>query len=383
MRSKEFDNLFRNEINGLEGLPPQVSWSKENGWEKLAAKLGDAEHKQIMAPVWPGKKITGSWLYSAAATLSLVAISIIGINHFIRKQGVDAQISVLQAIDASDLELKSHAVPKLPLLEKDLSYDKAINNDLAFQDQTAPSLVITNDQIIDHLYTSGFAKSSLNSNDAHTLFNLPLEVNDNLNTNLIPGLPGNFDFTTNQPKQEIKEVYFGNKGITRLPHKWAFVVDASIEANMSNFNIGLEGSLVYQFNGKKRNKNQSVAIGINSEYQLIHNPNIGNRNDEVDINRQNEVNSGLATYVTASYSRNIAKSNKKPFHLGLKAGYLIHDNTQNFDENSLSLELMIGSSETSKFKVAPVVYLTNGERKVIPGIKLGMTLGKYEKDVNI
>ena len=126
-----------------------------------------------------------------------------------------------------------------------------------------------------------------------------------------------------------------------------------------------------------------MGIGLDSRYQFFTMAENDSPQDNLNTIDRNEVNNGFNTFVTASYSRNLSGKDKKPFWLGMKAGYLLQDNTNNFDDSTLMLEMIVGGNDSSKFKVSPQVYLTDNLKRVMPGIKLGMTLGKFDREASI
>ncbi len=385
MTSEELDNLFRNEVNGLEGLPPQVNWKKERGWQKLNAQLEHKAHNRGIIPFLKLSKNASSWTYGVAATLALTLLSIVGVNHWVIQQNGSIAMVPYDVNETSSQEIREQQTPEIPLIEKGLNYQKNINpKDL--NHSIASTLIADEEHLMEEIFMANFA--SFNTND-YNKTNVQKDGNVFLNT--IPGLEANIYLNPNTTNFAIPNHGFLGPIIKQeeTPKNLSFMLNGSLAANTSNFNLGIEGDLVFQFKGKKNEVEQNIALGIRNEFQYVHNPKYGVSDSgldgqiNADFNGKKKSGVGMATFVTASYSRNIAKPNKKPFYLGLKAGYSIVNESKSFDDNALSLELIIGGNETSKFKVSPVVYLTDDMKNVVPGIKLGMSLGKYEKDISI
>ncbi len=381
MTSEELDNLFRKEVNDLKGLPPQVSWRKEQGWQKLNAQLNPTEDKRGVVPLWQFSKHS-SWVYSIAATLSLTILSIVGINHWASQENFSlANLSGFDQESSHPL-VKQDTPPQLPLMEKALHYEKMQNHNDANLSSIQP-IVMQDQGLLDQLYFGNYTTSE-NSKKQNRYALANFDGNDNLLVNAIRGIHGGTNVQSFQPKYESLSFYnYGPIPMNKKTKEWSFVVDGFIGANTMNFNGGVEVNLVRQFKGKKHNVDQSFAVGIRNEFHFVHDDRYNKSEFQMDNPSKKQNNLGGATFITASYARNVAKPSKKPFYLGVKAGYSVVHAGNSLEDNALSLELILGGNENSKFKVAPVVYLTDDMKNVVPGIKLGMALGKNDKDINI
>lgn len=390
MRSEEFDELFRDEINGLEGLPQNVSWSKEAGWKKLNAQLTGLEGKKAMIPFWPAKKIlTSYWGYAAAAIVTLMLVSVYSVKSYwavIEEQpGMDAVATTSdhEQTDASSSQ-KDHGI-----LEKSISFNENLNEMSADEIKNGINPFLITDPTLKNqlLIYNSFTQPHVKTNpDLFPAF-FSRTPDFQLNAKTMMPLPANNWIKPGfEPQPMPVAVNNHSAGLTAMDAvknaPLALVIRGNLAAVDQSFNFGVEGNILFKLpdvNGK----NNAIGVGLDSRYQFYtaaeNNKALDNLNGADDSNIRN----GFNTFVTASYSRNLSKKEKKPFWVGMKVGYLVHDNTNNFDDKTLMLEMIVGGNDSSKFKVSPQMYLTDNLKRVMPGIKLGMTLGKFEKDVSM
>ena len=391
MRSEEFDELFRNEINGLEGLPPNVSWSKEAGWKKLNAQLTDMAGKKTIIPFWPAKNIlTSYWGYAAAAIITLMLVSVYSIKSYwavIEEQpGMDA-VAI-----TTDLEQTNANSPQRDhgILEKSISINENLNETSADEIKNGINPFLITDPTLKNqllIYNSFIQQRGKTNPDLFPTF-FSRTPDFQLDAKAIMPLPANDWIKTGFEPQPMPDT--GNNRRERLTamdaiknSPLALVIRGNLAAVDQSFNFGVEGNVLFELPDVNGKNNNAIGVGLDSRYQFY----TAAENDKVLDNLNgaddNNIRNGFNTFVTASYSRNLSKKEKKPFWVGMKVGYLVHDNTNNFDDKTLMLEMIVGGNDSSKFKVSPQMYLTDNLKRVMPGIKLGMTLGKFEKDVSI
>ncbi len=389
MRSENFDDLFRQEINGLEGLPPGVFWSKEEGWGKLNAQLTKTAGKKRMLSFWPANKMLGSYLaYTAAAAVAVILVSTYLVGGYLTRHVGQADIVAANGeadVTKTDISASEH---QQPILEKNILFHpnlEEIADDKAKNE--ANPVLIADPVLLGQLlmYNSTVSKNSINQPWINTTpinsFNFssfpgitPLSASDNPTVPALRPLlfPGN-----GYHKESITNTDAAKKSAMAL------VFRGNLGAVKQNVNIGVEGSVLFKLpgvNGKGRNV---LGIGADTRYQFYAGEDAGRDPNDAGIPDIDNVKRGFNTFVTASYSHNLSKKAEKPFWVGMKVGYLVQDNSNSFEDKTLMLEMIVGGNDTSKFKVSPQVYLTDDFKKVMPGIKLGMTLGKYEKEVAI
>jgi hypothetical protein len=172
-------------------------------------------------------------------------------------------------------------------------------------------------------------------------------------------------------RASIKDVFMLEQIVTPIP-KNQLILDIQGNGGLigDNFNAGLEIDLLFQ-----KNNNHAFGIGAKSSYVFASN----GFEEKTASNKKSE--GGIATFITASYHKNISKNEQKPLWLAIKGGYLAQNNTAVFNDNTVSVEVSVNVND--KIKITPQIYLTNNLTKAMPGIKVGMTLGKFHKDISI
>ena len=395
MKSKEFDELFRKEVNGLEGLPPNVSWSKESGWEKLNEQLSSPTRTKTILPLWPVENLLGSyWLYAAAAAITLMVVSVYSVKNYwtvIEEQPAATTMAVV----TDDERSAPHRGQKDPS-----NLEKSILSSAKPDEMSAEKI---KEGVNPFFITDPDLKSQL------LVYHNLIQSADDKNQHIIPAL-----FTPDhdyQPSGELWPLLLsrgwakpavepsqreipanGNK--VPFPERDAVlkvqknkpvtvILGGNLTAVDRSFNLGLEGGVLFKFSEVNRKRDYMIGIGVDTRYQFYAVAENDRSRDHLNVADKDEVNNGFNTFVTASYSRNLSGKDKKPFWVGMKAGYLLHDNTNNFDDSTLMLEMIVGGNDSSKFKISPQVYLTDNLKRVMPGIKLGMTLGKFDRESSI
>ena len=66
MKTEEWEDLFREQVNGLDSAPPQTGWNGARSWNKL--------EKQLASPVKPAGRRIAWWTYAAAVALLVPAL---------------------------------------------------------------------------------------------------------------------------------------------------------------------------------------------------------------------------------------------------------------------------------------------------------------------
>jgi hypothetical protein len=64
MKTDAWEDLFREQVNGLDSPPPQTGWNGARSWDKL--------EKQLTSPAKPAGRRLAWWTYAAAAIVLLV-----------------------------------------------------------------------------------------------------------------------------------------------------------------------------------------------------------------------------------------------------------------------------------------------------------------------
>ena len=395
MKSEEFDELFRKEINGLEGLPPQVSWSKESGWEKLNTQLSNPARKKGIVPFWPAKKVLGSyWMYAAAAVITLMVVAVYSVKNYwavIENQPAAEAVAIVKDADKpnSDSAQKGGGALEKSILFngnlKEMSADNIKNGINPF--------LITDPGLKSQLLIYNNSLSQGNKPGQHTFPVFYASAAD-LQPNTSAVLPLLFRRWANAELQPqampvIAKDYQHNltrtdavKGSDKKS-PMTLIIGGNLAAVDKSFNFGIESSVLFKLQDSKGKHSHMLGIGMDTRYQFHSRAESNQPLDNLNAADNDKIRNGFNTFVTASYSHNLSKKDKKAFWLGMKVGYLVQDNTNNFDDSTLMLEMIVGGNDSSKFKISPQVYLTDNLKRVMPGIKLGMTLGKFDKDVSI
>ena len=388
MKSEEFDELFRKEVNGLEGLPQNVSWSKESGWKKLNNQLGDPAGKKAIVPFWPAKNILGSyWLYAAAAVITLMLVSVYSVKSY---RAVIEHQPPSDALAQAKEDRQPAAVPdnpNRPALEKSIFFSEKLKELNAAKIKNGDNpLLISDPGLKSQLLIYNNLIYPAQKNNQPLLPSLLAQLPDFQPSGAVlplvlkgwtaPGieLPDEPAAASEIPLGLAPSVTLAE---THTNTPLTVVIGGHATAVDQNFNVGLEGSVMFKLADIKGKREQMIGVGMDTRYQFHSLAENDQPTDNLNVADNDEISNGFSTFVTASYSRNLSGKDKKPFWIGMKTGYLIHDNTNSFDDTTFMLEMIVGGNDSSKFKLSPQVYLTDNLKKVMPGIKLGMTLGKY------
>ena len=395
MRSEELDELFRNEINGLDGLPQNVSWSKEAGWKKLNAQLIDPEGRKGIFPLWPAKKVIASyWIYASAAIITLMLVSVYTMKSYWIVPGKQSETGALATVHDTGQANPDHRQKSQAILEKSIltsenlskmGVDKSKNDVTPFliTDPHLKSQLLTYNNSM-HQGRAGNPRllptflARISDHQPNTQMLLPLPVNGLAQPGFAPPVAS---VTRNGFQGNLTDIDATKGTGKNIP--LAFILGGNLAAVDRGLNFGMEGGVMLKLPGLKGKHDNMIGIGMDTRYQFYSPSESDHSLDDLGGAEKSEIKNGFNTFVTASYSRNLSKKEKKPFWVGMKVGYLVQDNTNSFDDTTLMLEMIVGGNDSSKFKVSPQIYLTNNLKKVMPGIKLGMALGKFEKDVSI
>src|SRR3954463_12731339 len=76
MKTEDWEEAFREKVNGLDSSPPQTQWNHARSWGKLEKRLAQESE--------PDKKRI-AWWYFAAAAMVLLTPAFITIYHFNRQ----------------------------------------------------------------------------------------------------------------------------------------------------------------------------------------------------------------------------------------------------------------------------------------------------------
>ncbi|MDN5213815.1 hypothetical protein QQ020_17205 [Fulvivirgaceae bacterium BMA12] len=389
MRSENFDDLFRQEISGLEGLPPGVSWSKQDGWDKLNAQLTNTGGKKKMLAFWPADKMLGSYLtYATAAAVAVILASTYLVGSYLTRHVGQAEVvAVSGEADATQTDISAGGQQQ-PILEKSILFHQNLGEvaDDKTKNEVSPVLIadpVLLGQLL--MYNGTVQKNSINQ----PWFNTTQinALNFRPYANITPPSVGDKSEVPAFRPLVFPDIRHDKESITHIGAAkntpMALVFNGTLGAVKQNINIGVEGSILFKLPGVNGKSENVLGVGVDTRYQFYAGENAGRGPNDASIPDVDNVKNGFSTFATASYSRNLSKKAEKPFWMGMKVGYLVQDNSNSFEDKTLMLEMIVGGNDTSKFKVSPQVYLTDDFKKVMPGIKLGMTLGKYEKEVAI
>ncbi len=371
------DNRFRQEINGLDGLPPQVSWSKDKGWEKLNRQLEERKFSTKVLPMWllAGKKIGGWKAIAAVIALALCSHIVIQNHQTIIDKDFVTDLATIQNEDTQSPE--DH---KIKNISESLLISSLPLNELAYKDEKG-SPTILNDGIVRQLFGDLMfdEKNKLGSDES----NSNLQYISSVPSLLLPSNPARATIFS-EPSQlifpSLKKVKMNTTAI-KNNDSWSLQFTPGLSATTQNLTFGLDADVRLAMGSKSGKAKQQLTIGLSSQYHAVsfNENDIGESMNKAEKNMAN----GVASFITAGYSHNISKNLEKPFWVGIKAGYMIQNNTTTFDDKTIMLEMIVGESDSGKIKVSPQIYLTDNMKKVIPGLKIAMSLNACEKDVAI
>jgi len=373
MNYDQIDKLFRDEIDSLDSIPPQVSWDRDKSWEKLNAKLHET-HPQRKVIALFGTSLS-QWTYGTAAAVAILIASTIILMNKQQNHQISQSISD-NARNEDDAHLVNQLAGSNPVPEQTL----VIDDKLASRWNMA-AVVKENPMLVQNL---AFFNPYAGNN--------PLLMNADRNM-LIEGFkPVNQKAGLNNPDIQwpAKDLANDNYQVESVPPAnyaryfkknpdFTFQVNAHSGLVKDNLNVGLEVAWQFKLRNKSNKVNQMVGFGLDNQYQFLS---IGNdKGDEKQFQEKDHRHQhGINTFATLSYARNFSKNEQKPVWLGIKAGYLVQNTSATFDDKTLLLEMIVGDSENKKFTIAPQVFLTEDFKKVIPGIKLGMNLNTHQED---
>ncbi len=333
-----FENFIKDNIDSLEGLPSNVSWSKESGWDKLNAKQSKTAGLAMLGFFAANKQVT-SWYYAVAASLTIAVASYFVVQHTVA-DGIKTQGQTISFVEPVTPSMSEKGVS---IMEKVLSYPPIINVTTSSSKSIFKQNLVTS-KAENSLLQQGVIKSI---NASHQRAENLTSLNRIKDAFTIAGI------VTPMPKHQLILDVQGNGGLIG-----------------DNFNAGLEIDLLFQ-----QKNNHAFGIGAKSSYLFT------SSGFEEKTPSTKKSDAGIATFITASYHKNISTNKKESLWLAVKGGYLAQNNTTVFDENTVSVEVSVNVND--KIKIAPQIYLTNNLTKAMPGIKVGMTLGKFQKDISI
>ena len=335
MINNNFENFIKDNIDSLEGLPSNVGWSKESGWDKLNAKQSKSASFGVLGFFTANKQAT-PWYYAVAASLTMAVATYFVVQDFSGMERTSQQGTLI----SETLSPVASDKAGFSIIEKTLSYppiltvlEESSENKLK-QDFVAATATYTRQESIPVISVAPFvdeAKFGLKNWDI-------------------------FSANTKKKPSPTRQLIFdvqGNLGLVS-----------------NNFNTGLEVDLLLQSKNK-----HAFGVGVKSNY-VFTSKNVTENNLSHD-----NVKSGIATFVTAGYHKNISRNEKKPLWIAVKGGYLVQNNTTVFNDKTLLVEVNVNVND--KIKIAPQIYLTNNLQKAMPGIKVGVILGKSQKDISI
>lgn len=331
-----FENFIKDNIDSLEGLPSNVGWSKASGWDKLNAKQSKSAGLGVLGFLTANKQAT-PWYYAVAASLTVAVASYFVVQDFVT-DGIEMNnqtISFVEPVSPAMSEKQG-----LSVVEKVLSYPRILN-------VTTKS----NEGIFEQNFATSKSENTTQQQEAIQLITSP--------------------YLMDQNQASIKDAFMLEQIVTPI-QKNQLIFDIQGNGGLigDNFNAGLEIDLLFQ-----KNNNHAFGIGAKSSYVFASN----GFEEKTASNKKSE--GGIATFITASYHKNISKNEQKPLWLAIKGGYLAQNNTAVFNDNTISVEVSVNVND--KIKITPQIYLTNNLTKAMPGIKVGMTLGKFQKDISI
>ncbi len=331
-----FENFIKDNIDSLEGLPSNVSWSKASGWEKLNAKQSKTAGLGVLGFFAANKQAT-PWYYAVAASLTIAVASYFVVQHTVT-DGIEMNGQTISFVEPVSPPVMSEK-QGLSVVEKVLSYPAILN-----------VTTTSNKSIFKQNFATSKSENLLHQQDIIASTNSPYLMAEN--------------------QANIKDAFMAEEKVTPTP-KHQLILDVQGNGGLiaDNFNAGLEIDLLFQKN------NNAFGIGAKSIYVFAS----SGFGETRASNKKSE--GGIATFITASYHKNISKNEQKPLWLAIKGGYLTKNNTAVFNDNTVSVEVSVNVND--KIKITPQIYLTNNLTKAMPGIKVGMTLGKFQKDISI
>ncbi len=333
-----FENFVKDNIDSLEGLPSNVSWSKESGWDKLNAKQSKLAGLGALGFFAANKQAT-PWYYAVAASLTIAVASYFVVQNF-ATDAIETSVKTISFVEPVAPGMSEMAVS---IMEKVFSYPNILN-------ESATST----ESIFEQKFSTSKLGNAGQQPEAIQLLNSPYLMAENYT-----GL------------NSIKDAHTVKEILTPIPkHKLILDIQGNGGLIYNNFNAGLEIDLLLE-------KNNSHAFGIGAKSSYIFSS--SRFEEKTASNKKSE--GGIATFITASYHKNISKNEKKTLWLAVKGGYLAQNNTAVFNDNTVSVEVSVNLND--KIKITPQIYLTNNLTKAMPGIKVGMTLGKFQNDISI
>lgn len=335
-----FENFIKDNIDSLEGLPSNVSWSKSSGWDKLNAKQSKSASLGVLGFLTVNKQAT-PWYYAAAASLTIAVASYFVVQHTVT-DGIEMNGQTISFVEPVPPPVMSEK-QGLSVVEKVLSYPHILN---------VPAK--SNEGIFEQNFTTSKSENTAQQQEAIQLITSPYLMAGN--------------YTSLNSIEDVFSIKETLKPISA--HRLILDIQGNGGLIRDNFNAGLEIDLLLQ-----KNNNHAFGIGAKSSYVFAS----SGFEEKRASNKKSE--GGIATFITASYHKNISKNAKKPLWLAIKGGYLAQNNTAVFNDNTVSVEVSVNVND--KIKVTPQIYLTNNLTKAMPGIKVGMTLGKFQKDISI
>jgi len=377
MNYDQLDKIFKDEINALDSVPPQVGWNRDKTWEKLNSRLHEVHPQRKILGLLISAGSLNQWSYGIAAAVTLLIT--VGVVY---NQSIFSQITTQANQNNNEnkvLEAKSYdnnpVNEKLPVLSAQGLLAQKGNSFT----QGEP-LVLGNG--------SAFTPY-LNLIDAN---NEAFIYQSNFNLKAIPNLltlsnMQDFIELTNDKEaqplvwQEILPVVGLKENVKKKRAQFGIDVQSHLSLVKHNLAAGINVQWDMPLGSRRQLADQVISIGVDNQYQFLSL--LPEGNDHIEGDNNHESAQGINTFATVGYRRNFSKREDKPFWLGVKAGYLVQNTTPVFEDKTIKLELTLGDNENNKFTISPQVYLTDNFSKVIPGIKIGMNLNAHQENKDI
>ncbi|MDN5203821.1 hypothetical protein QQ008_20690 [Fulvivirgaceae bacterium BMA10] len=383
MRFEDLDNIIRAKVNGLEGVPPNVEWRKEPAWDKIDARLQSESQGSKILGLVPLSKLSHFWQYSVAASVAIVIASSVwlGSSYF---NDVD-QLQKEDGHSASGQGYTDLKQDKNKIYENNLSSSNGpVDMEKILQDAISKDIETPQDrELLAQLAASGYAVNSIGYGHSQSSFTnvfhyskavpFNIEVHDQIDivNYLTPHTIGKYSSPEYIRSFEVPTLPEMLPVSNETPNaSLAFIINGGTGFVKDNFAPQLEAGVLLKLKNKLNQYNHTLSLKANTQY-FKHQAS------------ENENSNNLNTFIVAEYGHNIAKKKDKPFWLGLGIGYMAQSSGDYFDKGTMMLDMILGGNDSSKIKITPQVYLTDNLTRVVPGIKVGLGLGKFEKGISI
>ncbi|MDW7694978.1 hypothetical protein R9C00_00205 [Flammeovirgaceae bacterium SG7u.111] len=343
MKDEKLDSLFRDSVNNLEGLPPQVkNWNMDSTFDKIQ----DGLQKQ------GNRKFPGIFDLAAAITVMLFAAGTLGsyiISQYAVKEGGNLFLSQATEELASEVQEASLS----PVEDKQVFFSKATSEN--------QSIVHTSS-----IFSSGLSLDS--QNETELLIEQPVEI------------------TALATSKTSKPSSFESKGFG-----FAMPVSNLFTKNSSNVldGLSLENSDQQSVTIPKLkvsvpiglamvNKEFGAYIGAKFSYQKVSEtkPQVTLASATVSnyglLGENTEGKSTLSNnvFLEASFGKRNISTGKAVTGHEVGVGMLLNPSSSIFDSRAIKINYSLNIK--NKFNISPEVILTENLSQAIAGIKLSL-----------